>query len=212
MLVSVHAPKAGGTSVGQMLARYFGTGFIADYTENPADPSSPRALDPVGYLSRKTTLPPKAACIHGHFHPGKYELGDAFLFTILREPVDNIISIYFYWKRMPRRADALHRYFIDRELSILEMARLPTIQWLYSRTYFGGFDMGRFDLIGRHDQREAALGRLAESIDARFDTSIKERVGPTTEERQRMEADPALRRGLEDILADDIRFYEQHTR
>jgi hypothetical protein len=211
-LVSVHTPKAGGSSVRVTLARHFGAGLFADYSENPAHPLSPRVLDPLGYMSRHQPLPPGARCIHGHFHPGKYDLGDAFLFTLLREPVDNMISIYFFWRQMVRQNDPLHDYFLDNNLGLVDAARLPLLQRLLSWTYFGEFDMGRFDLIGRYDDRETALARLAHQYGADFDFSARENVTPLSEERHAARTDPKLRRQLEDILADDIRFFERYAR
>ena len=57
VLVSVHVPKAGGVSMTRMLRNAFGEAFQIDYAENPANPLSPRMLDPIGYMSRKQTIP-----------------------------------------------------------------------------------------------------------------------------------------------------------
>ena len=100
VLVSVHVPKAGGVSMTRMLRNAFGEAFQIDYAENPANPLSPRMLDPIGYMSRKQTIPEGVQCLHGHFHPAKYAFDvRAFLFTLLRHPVDNMISIFFFGSR-----------------------------------------------------------------------------------------------------------------
>jgi hypothetical protein len=46
-IISVHAPKAGGTSISSALSNAFGPEFAMDYSEDPADPRSPRNIDPI---------------------------------------------------------------------------------------------------------------------------------------------------------------------
>ena len=211
MLISVHTPKTSGTAIRRMLKEALGDRLMLDYAENPADPLSQRVLDPDRYRTRSQPIPVGIAGVHGHFHPGKYDLTNAFLFTMLREPLDNIISIYFFWQNFPRH-DQLHGYVLDNQLSLLETARLPLLRRLYSETYFGGFDMGRFDLIGRYDQREKALGQLPSILVVRL--MLQQGSMLLTMFRRQRDAvfsDHSLIRELEDILADDLRFYEKYA-
>jgi hypothetical protein len=212
-LISVHAPKASGRSVGRMLKEAYGETFLANYQDTPSALSQ-RVLDPHKYFARKETLPAGIRCIHGHFHPGKFDLtGDVVLFTLLRHPVDNILSIYFFWKTLERQGDALHDYFCDNRLTIVETARLPLLRWLFSRTYFEDFNMSRFDVIGCFTDRENALRRLSERIGAPLLNIVaRENVTPDSLERKEALGDQALRIQLESILADDIRFYERYAR
>ena len=154
-------------------------------------------------------MPDDVRCLHGHFHPGQFNLADTFLFTLLRHPVDNIVSIYFFWKMLPSQGQPLHDLFLARGMSILQMASLPLLQYLYSGTYFGSFDMGRFGLIGRHEDRAAALGKLSEVSGIRIDDDVRVNVTAASVERERMLADKAQMGQLHDLLAEDIRFYER---
>ena len=209
-IISVHAPKAGGTSISSALSNAFGPEFATDYSEDPADPRSPRNIDPDVYFSRRRVLPEGIRCLHGHFHPAQFDLTGVFLFTLLRHPLENIVSIYFYWKELPSQGQPLHDYFLSRELSIFEMANLPLLRRLYSQTYFGAFEMSRFDLIGRHDMRDEALGELGSATGVEIDTSLRVNVTSPSAEREALLADAAQMRRLSDILADDIRFYERY--
>jgi hypothetical protein len=212
-LISVHVAKAGGSSLLRVFEARFGARLLHDYADNPADPLSQRVLDPGRYFGRQERLAEGIDCVHGHFHPGKFQIpADAILSTILRHPVDNIISIYFFWKTIVKGHDGLHNYFIDNDLSLIETAKLPLLRNLFSETYFGGFDMGRFDLVGRHDRRDEALEKLGMLIGGVFETGIRENVTQPTAERRAAEADPAVLRALEDILADDVRFYDRFAR
>jgi hypothetical protein len=212
-LISVHIAKAGGSSLLRIFEGRFGTGLVKDYAENPADPLSPRNLDPDRYFAQQTRISEGVACVHGHFHPGKYAIpANAILSTILRHPVDNIISIHFFWKTLARGHDALHDYFLAQNLSLLETAKLPLLRHLFSKTYFQGFDMGRFNLVGRHDSRDAVLAKIGALTGGTFETGIHENVTQPTPERQEAASSPRMRRALEDILVDDIRFYERFAR
>lgn len=211
-LISVHVPKAGGTSTLNTLQRAFGAAFRSEYSFDPANPSSQRVIDPASYFARRTSVPP-ATCIHGHFHPGMFDLtADTVLATILRHPVDNLISIYWFWQGLGNGHTGLRNYVVDNELSIVETARLPLLRRLLSETYFGGFDMARFDVIGTHDDRATFFTTLAARIGRRLDPGMHENETPPASGRAAMAADPALRRRLEDLLADDVRFFERHAR
>lgn len=208
-IISVHTPKAGGTSVRTALANAFGPAFEVDYSEDPADPRSQRQLDPDGYMSRNRTLREGIRCLHGHFHPGQFNLDDTFLFTLLRHPVDNLISIYFFWRNLPSQGQPLHDFFLAHDMDIVEMARLPLLRYLYSRTYFGGFDMTRFGLIGRHEDRTAALSKLSQIAGVRIDSSIHLNVTTITGQREELLTDRTRINRLYDMLQEDIRLYDQ---
>lgn len=154
-------------------------------------------------------LPQEVSCLHGHFHPGQFALDDSLLFTLLRHPVHNIISIFFFWQALPSQGQALHDYFLRKRFNIIEMAQLPALRYLYSKTYFGGFDMGRFDLIGRHEDRHTAFFRLSRLIGVNLDTSIHENVTVSNEGRHALLNDDFTMQKLRNILAEDIRFYDK---
>ena len=209
-LISVHTPKAGATSIGRSLQKAFGPRFLSECFDDPADPVPERNIDPVRYFSLNRVLPRKIGCIHGHFHPGQFNLGrDLYLFTMLRHPVSNIISIHSSWRTLPAQGQALHDYAVTNRLNVVELAQLPALRWLYSRTYFGGFDMGRFDMIGNHENRTEVLSKLGTALGMPIDLHEHANSTPVSKEREALMADHVLVRRLHTILSDDIRFYEQ---
>jgi hypothetical protein len=211
-IISVHVPKAGGTSLSKALARAFGEQFSEEYNEDPADPRSPRNIDPERYFTKERLLPENVRCLHGHFHPGQFNLENVFLFTLLRHPVENIISIFSFWKTLPSQGNPLHDYFLSQRLDIIEMARLPLLRRLYSQTYFGSFDMSRFNLVGRHENRDSACLELERATGVSIDSSLYLNLTPATEERARLMADASIMGALHQILEDDVRFYDRFSR
>ncbi len=213
-IVSVHVPKAGGTSTLTLWKQAFGDErVLLDYGEPPGDPSASFVIDPIGWMERRpTALPDHIDVVHGHFRPHKYDLlAGAFRLTMLRHPVDNVISIYCYWKKIPPQPNAVHQYFVAENLDVLGLARLPMIRKLYSDTYFGGWDTGRLDFIGRHETRADDLQRLAGMLGVNMDASLH--MNATEPDGVNLEKDAILSdrrvvKSLHDTLATDIRFYE----
>jgi hypothetical protein len=94
------------------------------------------------------------------------------------------------------------------------LARLPIIRYLYSQTYFGEWDMGRLDFIGRHENRAEDLQRLAEILGISIDTNLH--LNATEPEGRNLEKEAILSDQkvicrLYDLLADDIHFYEKFS-
>jgi len=199
--VSVHLPKSGGTSIRTSLEAQFGEHALFDYGRGPL---GPRALDPALPIASSITL------IHGHFRPARYtDQTSAFWFTFLREPVDLLISFYHFWQGLEPHAQPLHDRFLRERPSIEAFAAWPPIRHLSSRTFFGDFDMGRFDHIGFHETRHNDIEVLNRIGGLRIDASRHEnRTQGDPDRRQAVEDDAALRSRLRDLLRDDIDFYE----
>jgi hypothetical protein len=209
--IGVHIPKSGGTSVRTALQRTFGDTLLEDYSDDPELPEFPRQIDPDGYFLRAATAPEGVRCIYGHFHISKYRtVRNATRFTILRHPVDLILSKYFYWLTVPL-GGSVHRYVIENRLSAIEMARMPVIRRIYTHSYFGGADMASFDFIGRHEARAATMDRLAALIQAPIEKELRENVTLDVSRREAVLHNPGIRAKLEDILAPEIDFYEKYA-
>jgi hypothetical protein len=212
-VVSVHFPKAAGCSLRRALEEAFGPdGLFLDYADDPVDPCSSFSLDPEGCSrrTRKQRLPESVRVVHGHFHPAKYAfLHESKWITFLRHPIDNFLSIYFFWKTVTE-SHALFNYCRDRQLSVLELARVPALRYLFSRTYFGGVDMRLFDFIGFTDSYAEDMATLARQweIPVREFRENANTYSSYGEEAKAIRADLNLMMELRDCLAEDIAFYE----
>lgn len=213
-IVSVHTPKVAGSTFLQQLRTVFGDdGLRLDYGDDPADHRSQGSLDPVSYqLNPIRTIVPYRA-VHGHFRPEKYNgLGSAFRLTFLRHPVENVISIYRFWRAHPTEmwSTPLFCYFKEQALSLQRLAMLPTIRFLYSKTYFGGFDMNRFDFIGDYSDYSQELHRLGVQLGVEFDLGLRVNVtGEISGDDSKFDASEIA--ALTEILAEDIKFYERYA-
>jgi hypothetical protein len=197
-IVSVHFPKAAGYSLRVQFMKLLGTKVAFDYDHDPLTPAGMETAD----------FPEGKTLVMGHFRARRYASSDAFWMTFLRHPVDNLFSIYFFWKGLPV-SNGLHARFLREQPTILEFANYPAFKTLMSETYFGDFDMNRFDFIGFYETRKSDIPRLAKMLNLPLVASIHENRTSESDERLEAESDCALRRKLYDLLAEDVAFYER---
>ncbi len=200
--VSVRFPKAAGSSLKSQFEALLGDQVLFDYGHDPLVAEDRQAV----------AFPAGKQVVHGHFHPSRYASTEGYWLTFLRHPVDNLFSIYFFWIDLPEPGHGVHARFLRERPSMLEFAAYPGISTLMSETYFGGFDMGRFDLVGFHETRAADLGRLRADLGLPLTDEIYENRTADTTERQEMKADRVLRRRIADLLAADMAFYDRLRR
>jgi hypothetical protein len=215
-LISVHVPKAGGTALAsQLQAAYGADRILLSYDGDPADPANPLWWNRDWFLDKRPSTLAPFAVVHGHIPVVKYDLiAQAHRIAMLREPVANIISIYFYWQSLFANGTAGHAIFEfvkQQRLTLLETAQIPQLRWLMSRTYFQDYDMRRFDVIGAHERRAAFMEAVSGLIEKPLSPTEKTNITPPSSARDEVMNDSRLLARLRDLLADDIRFYDTHT-
>jgi len=219
-LISVHFPKAAGSSLVKAYEMSFGRDRVLRDDENdPLDPCGIMYLDPARYEQLKPTSLSEYAVIHGHFHVGCYDrIPGALRVVVLREPIDNIISIYYYWKLISRRGDTgykghcLYRYFCEAQPSLLEFAEIPAIRHMMTRVYFRDVDMSRFDVIGDYVDANGYLQQVANLIGTDLGRLPRVNVTESSDERRAALEDGRMLSRLRDLLSDDVKFYERYCR
>jgi len=135
---------------------HFGTALQSVYDDMPLN--TPTYERNRGALSASLDIAESATfagidCIHGHFLPLKYLLlsvrTDIEFITWLREPVERLLSHYYYWQRVydPLTAPSLHRRVVEEEWSLERFCLSPELRNLYGQ-FFWGFPLENFDFIG----------------------------------------------------------------
>lgn len=199
-LVSVDVPQCGGQSLLTALRGYYGDDAVlldhqlVDVSWKPGD-GTPR-LQP----STAPALHDKAV-IHGHFHGGKYRDIDAPRVTMLRHPVDRLLSQYGF--ALSRPNGPIGGFVARNKLSAIEFAMIPAIRHLYTEVFFKDVDMRSFDVIVFPETYKADVARIEALLGARLDVKHEYATGS-----QEGDGHTELRRRLTEILEDDIRFYE----
>jgi hypothetical protein len=198
-IISVHVPKTSGSSLHSQFVAHYGDQVSLDLTHDP--------FTPAGQL--QGVFPPNKTLLHGHFAARRYKVEQAFWLTFLRNPVDNLISIYFYWRSILVPAQELHRKFLSEQPSVVELAKYSGLNLLFSETYFGGFDMGRFNFVGFHENRGSDIPQLGCMLGLPLTSKVHVNASAAATQRQLAEADPKLRRGLSNVLRRDLDLYEK---
>jgi hypothetical protein len=188
---------------------------LRDYASDPVDPCGLINLHPTRYEETKPTSLGLYAAVHGHFHIGRYDrISDAIRAVVLRDPIDNLISIYYYWDLLRKTGHAsghcLYGYFCASKISLLDLATIPALQKLMTRSYFRNIDMGYFDVIGDFTDLDGYLRRVTNLIGVEFAALPKVDVTPPSDERRATSEDTCTLARLRDLLADDLRFYERY--
>ena len=214
-LISVHFPKAAGSSLARAYAAAFGDDRVCqDYENDPVDPCARMYLDPARYEALKPTSLGRHAVVHGHFHVNRYaRVRDAVRTVVLREPVENLISIYYYFDALRRGlapGHGLYQYFCHAGLGLLGFAAMPAIRRMMSERYFRDVDMGCFDVIGDFADLDGFLERVGELMMVELGPLPRLNVTPHSDERYEVSQDPHMLAALRDLLADDLRFYERY--
>ena len=136
-LISVHIPKTAGTAFRHVLTDIYGVnGVLGDY---PPD----SIYQPQNPISRNVKV------IHGHFEPSKYRnyFPTAKRIIWLRHPIFRLISEYFFAKTIKDRNNVIHVQLLDKNLDILEFARIPQMQNFLTQK-IEGMQLKEFDFVG----------------------------------------------------------------
>jgi len=208
-LIVLHTPKCGGSSLKKSLTDGFGRHAIyADYKYIKGE-----------RISRSTTI--DKPIIYGHFPAKRYEdQRDAYWVTLLRHPVDRMLSLYFNWrysstKELKNPIGPLRQRVRNNDIGLLEFARQPIGSRLATH-YFAQFDMTRMNLIITHEHYNAGVATLGAALGVDLKVAhanvSSSRSEAYNRARKRIQADNDVMAELHSILRTDIEFYEDAMR
>lgn len=183
-LISLHIPKTAGTSFYHSLQESYGFSQVArlDIKDN----IQKILLNTKEYHS--TSLPKEIDVFHGHFSVSSLyskfpETKDVPIITWLRDPVQRVLSNYYY---LQERLNFLvsqhgsHRAILDKMMRSLEEFAVAEINRNKMCKFIGSKPLDEFAFLGILEHYEQELIELSRLIGKRL-TSIKVNV---TENRQ----------------------------
>lgn len=214
VIISLHLPKTAGTSFAATLEQHFGTRLLKDYTDLPINtPEHERNKAAIqASLCNAENDFSDIECIHGYFLPIKYLLlankRDLRFVTWMRNPVERVLSHYFFWKRTydPRTAPPLRRKVIEEDWSIERFCLGPEVRDLYWQ-FLWGFPIEYFDFIGVTEFYEDDLEFFARQYLQTPIEPIMLNVGDKGEGGYRI--DVSLRKKIESFHARDMDLYQR---
>jgi hypothetical protein len=171
-LIAVHIPKTAGTSVRALFERWFGDGLLPHYPISGMPPK-------YDLVQRHSAQRP--VVVYGHFNGARgFGVGDYYpeaeqFVTIIRDPFEQRLSGYFYWKKLGRRPHWLRD---DDEFNL----RNATFERQDTFLDFFPVDLTMHNYQEHIESRFIAIG-LTERLDESL-TRIATRLGQTYEPGQ----------------------------
>ncbi len=215
MLVSIHMPKTAGLSFRAALEEHYGAGFAPDYADYPlASPLPQRHAAALEFsLAAEPSAYRQVGCIHGHFLPIKYLLLADYMecrfVTWLREPLQRLVSHYYYWQRSydPAADDtsSLHRRVVEEAWTLEQFCLAPELRNVYSQ-FLWAFPLRALDFVGiteyfAEDLRDFSTQFLGINVEPQFANAAEVPAGP---EQLR----PRLRQQVREFHAQDLALYQ----
>jgi hypothetical protein len=173
VVIFLHIPKAAGTTLNHIIKQNCGTNDVYSIHRGIFD-----GEDDIEVFKRLS--PERRAQIRlltGHLPFGLHEYlpGPATYFTLLREPIDRVISFYYYVRQNPQHY--LHDYTLARDMSLRHYveSRLTTandnfqvrmLSGIFHQVPYGQCTPDLLDLAKHNLQNHFAVVGLSEQFDA----------------------------------------------
>jgi hypothetical protein len=165
-IIFAHQGKCGGSTLVAALRNSYGPENVyndTDQNERWAKHKITRFLDE--RLENRRMYRERASykVIHGHFVPQKYRRAfpEALYITLFRNPIQQLVSLYYYWLRSPVIGN-LHPYrriLMERKLSLTDFAELIA-QPGRIRKIVLGFRLEYFHFVGITEAYDSSLKLL----------------------------------------------------
>jgi len=198
-IISIHIPKTAGTSFRKLLELNYENSFEWIKRDNKLN----------CFCEKKyCRLNKGIRVIHGHFPVFKdltKYYPNAKLITWIRDPVERLISHYYFFKFYPRHGNKQQDFMLDLDLSIIQFAKIKQIGYFYKRflKYLEELKYEDFYFIGIVEEFDNYIDILADKLgwqykDKFFERKSGNRIDPT--EKELLE--------LKEILSEEIKFYD----
>ncbi|MEY3220955.1 MAG: hypothetical protein RIT27_2312 [Pseudomonadota bacterium] len=212
MLVSVHIPKTGGSSFRTLLENHFKDRLLLDYADTPFEYNNfVRNSSAVLKIFNPPDLT-KYDCIHGHFLPVKYYLlKDKTTAIWLREPVEMLVSLYYYIQRkISPEKRKVKKYMGDINLSLEDFCKITHFHNIYAK-YLWGISLEKFDFIGITENYTQNLKLFEKCCNVNLTNNlIVENVNPEKNSlEERYDISDKLRKQIRYFNYKDVLIYQQ---
>jgi hypothetical protein len=203
MIIVTHVEKTAGTSFRHYLAEVFGDRLLQDYPALPRPPLPRwrRLLIRLG--CERAAFPARLACIIGHFDATHYErlFRNAAHAIWLRDPVDRVLSHYFYNRRHPE--------WVEGDWSNTTLAEFVETESERNRQTkrLAGKPLSAFAFVGVTEQYEASTKLFAHMFRLPPPQEMRRMNFNPERLQQHYALTPEFRRRVQELNRDDVDLY-----
>jgi hypothetical protein len=153
-ILSLHFPKTGGTSFGEILQMIYGKSYLPHYPQ----------LEKQG--DEKSEIFENKSCVHGHLVLDRYVqiYEPDVLISWVRCPIDRTISLYNHILKNPDSTNSLHQKVVTDKLSLIEFVELE-MNWNQLFHWIGHRSPEDFKVIGFLETAQASIVKCATALD-----------------------------------------------
>jgi hypothetical protein len=193
------------------LIQFYGDRILLDYRDKPIN-TPPPVRNRNAFINGMANLDRdfgEVGCIHGHFMPVKYlpleTKQDLTYVTWMRNPVERIISHYYFWQRRNKPDfPPLYKRVIEEKWSLERFCLSNEMRNLYHQ-FLWGFPVFRFDFIGITEYYDEDYRYFSENILQGLGPA--QRVNVNKHIKKKYPISKSLRREIEDFHHDDMELY-----
>jgi hypothetical protein len=201
-LLSIHIPKCAGTSMTDFLKASYQDGLHLAYDKPPGESNN--------WFYPPITLGNSSRCVHGHLRIVDYLAYEPkFLMTMLRDPIDRIVSYYIYFKTFEPDNAVIQSMYADSNQGIVDFAKLIGCDY---RLYLMGVDLEKFDFVGIVENYTYSLKTMKNILNVEgimeHEEDLHLNASPQPETKDNILQDELVVCQLRDILHDDIVIYD----
>lgn len=212
MRIFVHMPKCAGISVMHAIEKYRGLNdtqwqINADFLNSVQDRDELLSL-----YKREPTLVVGNPIIMGHIFPVRYvnpsNIDENFrLVTILREPLQRLISHYAFFKASTFNGNYLWEQFKLQGGSFEEFAFSPEMRNVYS-TYTSGIDLDLFTYIGTYEDLGVSTKTCLDLLGILYPDNFILPLENKNNLKVKVDVSSTLEKDLRDFHSEDYAIYD----
>ena len=166
MRLFLHMPKCAGSSIKPLLETHCANEIILDYDNFFKIPKYERAQKVLNWLNHPTFVS-KNHFVFGHFFPIKYigdkSPADLQLVTILREPLERLISHYYFWNNGDYSDHYLWRKMKENKWTLSQFIMSDEMQNFYDQ-YMWHCPLKFFSYIGIYENLVESTRKCLQNI------------------------------------------------